>query len=130
MEETIIKTAMDLLTPVLEASIIIAAEYVKLCGRGTITAQDTQLAMKYCARNMVGKHIGTMFPELQDSDDSSDEEDSIEEVDEDDEPFVRYSGVPINQLAIDIHEATDTWSTWEPTNMTEKMLKNSIDTSM
>lgn len=65
MENDIIKAAMDIVTPVMEGAIIIAAEYVKLCGRTTITAQDTQYALKYCARNMVGKHIGTMFPELQ-----------------------------------------------------------------
>ena len=87
MENDIIKTAMDLMIPVMEGSVIIAGEYVKLCGRDTITAQDTQYAMKYCARNMVGKHIGTMFPEIYEESDS-DEED-IEEVDEEDSPFVR-----------------------------------------
>jgi hypothetical protein len=44
--------------------------------------------MKYCARNMVGKHIGTMFPEIYEQESDSDEED-IEEVDEEDSPFVR-----------------------------------------
>ena len=77
MESEIIKTALDLLTPVLESSIIVAGAYVKLCGRSTITGEDTQYGMKYAARNVVGKHVGTMFPELQDSD--SDDEDSIEE---------------------------------------------------
>ncbi len=73
MESEMIKTAMDLLTPVLEGSIIVAGEYVKACGRRTITAQDVQYGMKYAARNVTGKHIGTMFPELQGSD--SDESD-------------------------------------------------------
>jgi hypothetical protein len=81
--------------------------------------------MKYCARNMVGKHIGTMFPEIYEQESDSDEED-IEEVDEEDSPFVRYSG-PFNQLVEDIHQAVDTWATWEPTNLTETMLKNAID---
>ena len=39
MENDIIKTAMDLMVPVMEGSVIIAGEYVKLCGRDTITAQ-------------------------------------------------------------------------------------------
>jgi hypothetical protein len=124
MEDEIIKTAMDLLTPVLEGSIIVAGEYVKLCGRSTITAQDTQYAMKYCARNLVGKHVGTMFPELQDETDS--DEDDIEEVDEDDEPFVRYSG-PSDKLADDVHQAVDTWDDWEPLNPTEALLKAAVD---
>jgi len=124
MESEIIKTALDLLTPVLESSIIVAGAYVKLCGRSTITGEDTKYGMKYAARHVVGKHVGTMFPELQDSDDS--DEDSIEEVDEEDEPFVRYTG-PSDKLADDIHQAVDTWDEWEPTNPTEKLLKSAID---
>jgi hypothetical protein len=58
MESEIIKTALDLLTPVLESSIIVAGAYVKLCGRSTITGEDTQYGMKYAARNVVGKHVG------------------------------------------------------------------------
>jgi hypothetical protein len=123
MESEIIKTAMDLLTPVLEGSIIVAGEYVKLCGRRTITAQDVQYGMKYAARNVTGKHIGTMFPELQGSD--SDESD-IEEVDDDDDPFVRYTG-PSNQLVDDVHQAVDTWDEWEPQNPTEVLLKAAVD---
>ena len=80
--------------------------------------------MKYCARNVVGKQIGTMFPELQDDTDS--DEDDIQEVDEDESPFCRYTG-PFNQLVSDIHQAVDTWDQWEPSNMTERMLKASID---
>jgi hypothetical protein len=123
MESEIIKTALDLLTPVLESSIIVAAEYIKLCGRSTITGEDTKYAMKYAARNVVGKCSGSLFPELQGSD--SDESD-IEEVDEDDEPFVRYTGPP-DKLADDIHQAVDTWDEWEPQNPTEKLLKAAID---
>ena len=125
MESEIIKTALDLLTPVLESSIIIAGAYVKLCGRSTITGEDTKYSMKYAARNVVGKCSGTMFPELQGSDSDS-EDDSIEEVDEEDEPFVRYTGPP-DKLADDIHQAVDTWDEWEPQNPTEKLLKAAID---
>lgn len=57
---------------------------------------------------------------------SDSDEDDIEEVEEDEEPFVRYSG-PFNQLVDDIHQAVDTWDQWEPTNMTEMMLKGSVD---
>ena len=38
----------------------------------------------------------------------------------------RYSG-PFNQLVEDIHQAVDTWAKWEPTNLTETMLKSAID---
>ena len=124
MESEIIKTALDLLTPVLESSIIVAGTYAKLCGRSTITGEDTKYAMKYAARNIVGKQIGTLFPDLQDESDS--DESDIEEVEEDDEPFVRYTGPP-DKLADDIHQAVDTWDEWEPQNPTEKLLKAAID---
>ena len=127
MENDIIQTAIGLITPILEGSVIVAAEYVKACGRNTITARDTEYAMKYCARNMVGKCIGTMFPELQDDSESDDE--TIIEVDEDESPFIRYAGPPGNQLVDDIHHAVDTWGEWEPTNMTESMLMGSINST-
>ncbi len=126
MDEQIIKTAMDLLTPVMEASIIISSEYVKLCGRNTITAEDTRYAMKYAARNVVGKQVGTMFPELYGDSDSESDITDMEEVDEDESPFSRYSG-PQNKFVDDIHEAVDTWESWEPQNMTERLLKSAID---
>jgi hypothetical protein len=124
MEDEIIKTATDLLVPVLEGSIVVAAEYVKLCGRNVITVMDTQYAMKFAARNIVGKQIGTMFPELYE--DSSESDDDVMEVDEDDSPFSRYQG-PQSDLTDQIHHAVDTWDEWEPQNTTERLLKSAID---
>ena len=117
------ETAIDLITPVMEGSVILAGEYVKACGRKTLTAQDVQYALKYCIRNMVGKQIGTLFPEDSESDSGSD----LEVVDEDDEPFVRYSGD--NQLMNDINQAVDTWEEWEPTSPIECMLRDSANIS-
>lgn len=102
---------------------VLAAHYAKACGRDTVTALDIKYAMRYGARNMVGKHIGTLFPELQGSDSESGSD--IEEVDEDDEPFTRYGGADPQLLAV--NEAHDTWDQWEPQSPVEKMLKNAID---
>ena len=79
--------------------------------------------MRFCARNLVGKHIGTLFPELQEE--GSDGDSDIEEVDEDDEPFTRYQGT--EQQLLDVNECYDTWDQWVPTNTVEKWLKNAID---
>jgi hypothetical protein len=127
MEDEIIKTATDIIQPVFESSLILAGHYVKQCQRNTITSQDVQYCLKYCARNMVGKHIGTLFPEEEEeSDDESDvSEGSITEVDEDEEPFVRYDGD--DKLMSDIHQAVDTWDTWVPESPIEVMLKDSVD---
>jgi hypothetical protein len=117
------ETAIDIITPVMEGSVVLAGEYMKACGRRTLTAQDLQYALKYCICNMVGKHIGTLFPEDSDSESGSD----LEVVDEDDEPFVRYSGD--DQLMNDINHAVDTWGEWEPSSPIEVMLRDSANIS-
>lgn len=124
MDIQFIKSAFDVMTPVLESSMILAAEYTKGCGRSTVTARDMNYSMKYAARNLVGKQIGTLFPELYNESDSEDDE-PIEEVDEDDEPFTRYSGD--NQLLNDINQAVDTWTEWEPVGLAEILLRDSIN---
>ena len=124
MEAEFVSSATGLLQPILESSMIIAGHYVKACNRKTITSVDVQYGMKYAARNLVGKHVGTLFPEDEDTE-SDDDDDSIEEVDEEEEPFVKYSGD--DKFLNDVNEAADTWDTWTPTNLIETMLKDSID---
>ncbi len=121
--EAFLKSAIDIVTPVLESSMILAAHYTKSCGRNTVTAQDVKYCMRFCARELVGKHIGTLFPELQESD--SEELSDVEEVDEDEEPFTRYEGADPQLIAV--NRAYDTWNEWEPTNPIEKLLKNAVD---
>jgi hypothetical protein len=129
--DELIKSAVDILTPVMEGSMVLAAHYAKACGRDTVTALDVKYAMRYGARNMVGKHIGTLFPELQGSDSESGSGSGsgsgsdMEEVDEAEEPFTRYTGSDPQLLAV--NEAHDTWAQWEPQSPVEKMLKNAID---
>jgi len=125
MDIQFIKTAFDVMTPVLESSMILAAEYTKGCGRSTVTARDMNYAMKYAARNLVGKQIGTLFPELYNSESDSEDDESVEEVDEDDEPFTRYQGDI--QLLNDINQAVDTWTEWEPVGLAEILLRDSIN---
>jgi hypothetical protein len=126
MEDEIINSAIDIITPVMESAMILAGEYMKMCNRETLTSFDIQYAMKYCARNVVGREIGTLFPDLEEESDEESESD-LEIVDEEDEPFVRYSGD--NQLMNDINQAVDTWSEWVPVVPMERMLKDSIDNS-
>ena len=127
MDEAYVKTAIDLITPVMEGAMVAAAHYAKSCGRNTVTAVDVKYGMRYCAQTVAGKQVGTMFPELQDEDDDDDEADDIEEVDEDDEPFTRYSGD--DDIMNSMNKAYDEWETWEPYSPLEKMLKAAIDNS-
>tara|TARA_B110000305_G_scaffold143264_1_gene159414 strand:- start:136 stop:540 length:405 start_codon:yes stop_codon:yes gene_type:complete len=119
-------TMIDIMTPVLEKSMLIACEYCKACGRDTITSQDVEYAMKFCAMNKVGEDIGSLFPDIYS--DNSDDEDSIEEVDEDEcIPFTRYSGD--DPMVLKINEAYDRWDEWVPQSPAEEMLKNAVNSN-
>lgn len=124
MEEEIIQAGINIITPVLESAIVLAGNYAKMSGRDTLTGTDLEYALKFCARHVTGKHIGTMFPELQqESDSESDGEDS--DSDSEEPPFTRYSGD--DETLNRVNECYDTWDDWMPLNPTEEMLKKSID---
>jgi hypothetical protein len=123
MEEQIIQASYDVILPVIEKAGLLAAEYMKGCGRSTLTSQDLKYAMMYCARHQVGVHSGSILPDESDSD--SDSEFEFETVDEEEEPFTRYSGD--NELLNKVNECHDTWNLWEPTIRAEIMLKDAID---
>ena len=42
-------TMIDIMMPVMENSMILAAEYCKACGRDVILPEDMEYASKYCA---------------------------------------------------------------------------------
>jgi len=123
--EQIQESAINIIQPVFEKSMILAAEYAKACGRDIVLAEDMEYAMKYCAMHEVGKKLGTHFPELYDEESSGDEEIEIEE--DEDVPFTRYSGREYKFVKMNM--AYDNWNTWEPKNPSERMLKNAIDSN-
>ena len=120
------EAALEIITPVLESSMILAAEYAKKTGRDSITSLDLEYAMKYCARYTVGKAVGSLFPEVYDESESDEDED-IEIVDEDleENQFRRYEGD--DPFMAGVNAAFDTWDEWTPTNLVEQLLKNSIE---
>ena len=126
--EQIQQSAIDVVRPVMEQSMVLAAEYAKACGRDMVVGKDMEYAMKYCAMNEVGKKMGTHFPEIYeessgDEDEDEDEDDAIFDVEE--IPFTRYSGREYKYVKMNM--AHDNWDTWVPKNPTEQMLKNAID---
>jgi hypothetical protein len=118
------QTFIDILTPVLEGSIVLAAHYATQSGRSTVTATDVEYAIKYLAMNHVGDRIGSMFPELYNSSSSDDE--SVEEVDELDEPFMRYTS-GADEWCTGMNKAWDDWDQWVPGCPAEELLKRAID---
>lgn len=126
--EQVQDSAINIIQPVLERTMVLAAEYATACGRDMVLGEDLEYAMKYCAMNEVGKKMGTHFPEIyeEESSDEEDEEDDIEFEDEE-IPFTRYTGREYKFVKMNM--AYDTWDTWEPKNPSELMLKNAIDSN-
>ena len=120
------QTAMNVIQPLLERSMVIAAEYANACGRNMVVSEDMEYAMKYCAMNEVGKKMGTYFPEIYEESSDDENEDDIE-FDVEEIPFTRYSGREYKFVKMNM--AYDNWDTWVPKNPTEQMLKNAIDSN-
>jgi hypothetical protein len=135
----------DLYLPVMESATVLGSHYAKACGRDTVTAQDIQIGLMYAARNVAGKQVGSLFPEIyEDSDEDEDweeeeweedsdeeekarlqAEDEAEEVDEDEEPFTRYTGE--EELFVKMNECFDTWDEWVPETPLEQSLKTAVE---
>lgn len=105
----------------MESAIVLASHYCKKCDRDCVTPMDLNYAMKYCARNVLGKHLGTMYPEIYEDED----EEEYDVVDTEDEtPFSRYSGD--DELMNKVNECWDTWDQWEPQSPIEEFVKRAI----
>lgn len=129
MVDQYMKSMIDIMTPVMEQSMILAAEYSKACGRDILLPEDLEYAMKYCAMNTVGQTIGSIMPEIYDEEisDEEDEDEQDEDEDEDLPQFVRYSGN--DERFIFVNRAYDRWDSWEPQSPVEEMLKNAINSN-
>ena len=118
--------AMDLFLPVMESATVLAAHYAKACGRNCIMAEDMSYGLMYAARNVTGRQVGSLYPEIYEESDESDpsgsESDSVEEED----PWARYEGSE-DETAQKMNECADTWAQWTPTNPAERALKNAVD---
>jgi hypothetical protein len=120
----ITNTAIDILQPVIESAVVLSARYAKECNRDTITPSDINYAMKFCARNITGNHIGTLYPEIY-AESESDEEDDDFVTDDETEEFTRYTGT--DELMCRINDCYDTWDEWRPDAPIEISIKNAID---
>ena len=125
MDNELIQTADNLIRPVMESAIVLASHYCKKTGRDCVTPMDIEYAMKFCARNVLGTHIGTLYPEIYDQEyDSGDDDYEIVD-DEDETPFSRYSGN--DDTMNKVNECWDTWNQWVPTEPAAQLLKRAID---
>jgi hypothetical protein len=114
--------ALDIMIPVLESATVLAAHYAKSCGRDVILAEDMRMGLMYSARNVTGKQIGPIYPEVWDE---SDEEEEENEDEEEDPVWVKYEGS--DDMANKMNECADTWDAWEPESPAERALKSAVD---
>jgi hypothetical protein len=125
------QTAIDIFLPVMESSVVLAAHYAKACGRDCVTSQDMCYGMMYAARNVTGKQLGSLFPEVYEEEDSGEEEGSegsrLEDDDEEVEShWARYDGTD-NEHALNMNACADSWDAWEPETPAERALKNAVN---
>jgi hypothetical protein len=124
--------AMDIFLPVMESATVLAAHYAKACGRDVVLAEDMKIGLMYAARNVTGKQIGSLYPEVYEDGESetdgsgdSQSESSWETVSDDELVWSRYEGS--DELALKMNECADTWAEWEPETPAECAIKNAIE---
>jgi hypothetical protein len=126
MEEEIPQSISDLFLPVLESGTVLASHYAKACGRDVVTPQDIQIGLMYAARNVAGKQIGSLYPEIYDEEEEEWETDSEGIVDDSEgNQFTRYTGT--DELMVKMNECFDSWNEWVPETPLELSLKNAVD---
>ena len=124
MEESIQQAAFDIFVPVMESATILAAHYAKSCGRVVVLGEDMHMGLMYAARNVTGRQIGPLYPEVWESE-SEDSLEDEEDSDQEDPQWTRYEGS--DETAVKMNECADTWDSWEPVGPAETALKAAVD---
>ena len=127
MEGEIPQGVSDLFLPVLESATVLASHYAKACGRDVVTQQDIQIGLMFAARNVAGKQIGSLYPEIYEDEEEEEWETDSEGIVDDSEgnEFTRYTGT--EDLMVKMNECFDTWDSWVPETPLEVSLKNAVD---
>ena len=118
------EAAMEIFLPAMETAMVIASHYAKATGRNCVTAQDVRMGLMFAARHVVGKQVGSLFPEIYE-DEEEEEEEEEEEDQELEEHWTRYEGDD-PQLKL-VNECADTWDEWEPESPAEHALKDAVE---
>jgi Ran GTPase-activating protein (RanGAP) involved in mRNA processing and transport len=118
------EAALDIFLPAMESAMVIASHYAKATGRNCVTAQDVRMGLMFAARHVIGKQVGSLFPEIYE-DEEEEEEEEEEEDQEPEENWTRYEGDD-PQLKL-VNECADTWDEWEPESPAERALKDAVE---
>ena len=126
--------ALDIFLPVMESAVVLAAHYCKAAGRDCVQGEDMRIGLMFAARNVAGKHLGTLYPELYEEDESDADEESDDDsgsgswetVSESELAWTKYEGTE-DEMARKMNECAETWDAWEPETPAERALKNAVD---
>jgi hypothetical protein len=123
--------ALDIFLPVMESAVVLAAHYCKAAGRDCVQAEDMRIGLMFAARNVAGKHLGTLYPELyeeesDEGEDSDEDSGSWETVSDSELVWTKYEGTE-DEMARKMNECAETWDAWEPETPAERALKNAVD---
>jgi hypothetical protein len=116
------EAALDIFLPVLESAVVLASHYARACGRVVVLSEDMKLGMMFAARNVTGRQVGSLYPEIYEESDSGSDLETDEETDPE---WVRYEGD--DDMAIKMNECYDTWDAWEPDGPAERALKAAVN---
>ena len=123
------EAAMDIFLPVMESAMVLAAHYCKAAGRDCVKPEDMRIGLMFATRNVTGKQLGTLYPEVyeEDEDEDEDEDEGWETDDGAEEPaWTPYEGTE-DDMANRMNECAQTWDAWEPDTPAERALKNAVD---
>ena len=73
------QSAIDLFLPVMESGTVLAAHYAQACGRDCVVGRDMRYGLMYAARNVAGKHVGSLYPEVYEDSGTESEGDALSE---------------------------------------------------
>jgi len=129
------QTAIELFLPVMESATVLAAHYAQACGRDCVVSKDMRYGLMYAARNVAGRHVGSLYPEIYGDSGTESEGDALSEGDEDSDEeseeewteYVPTEGVEPDDMALKMNECARTWDEWIPSNPTEAALKSAVD---
>jgi hypothetical protein len=87
-----------------------------------VLAEDMKIGLMFSTRNVTGRQLGSLYPEVYDS--GSESETETEDAQEDPE-WVRYTGD--DEVALSMNDCIDTWDSWEPDSPAERALKAAVN---
>ena len=125
----------------LEQAVITGTKYAKEAGRSNLSStdmiyalqyqghhfaetQDLEERVEYWTRHNEEEDDAETDDDTEESDEDSDDDTNEKETVDDNECFTRATE---SSFAIEVNRINDSWDSWNPTDLTQLMIKNSID---